>query len=594
MDVILINGIGFSEDNVVPQLGLLSLKNVLTSQYDVEIISFDCLNRNEILPYSNSIDNNIDDFVSYLLKLNCSVIGFYTICNTYPLSIELAKRIKLKRQDITIIFGGPQASLTAEQTLRAYPFVDIVAVGEGEKYIMSLVDQVYGDKAFEKVSNIYYRNSEGKITKNNFESPITGEELSQYTVFNISEYKRLRNLDKEDFIQNIEAGRGCPYGCTFCSTSIFWGRNFRVKLIDSLLNELEFFYNKYGIKKFRLEHDLFTANKKYVLEFCEKLTNKGIDITWGCSSRIDILDDVLMKALKDSGCTAIYIGFETGSQIMQHKLNKNIQVDSSDIKLLNLHNYGFDLTISFIYGFPEETELDLNDTIRLIEFLYCNNMGKIQLHKFIPLPVTTETQKVMDKLVFDSSDIDISIFQEAHFNNNLYQIIRSNKEIHSCFYTFPSEIRSKYKHLDILITSFSLSFNMFKLSIKYLIINVGILQIYRDCESLIEECYIKIQSQSLTESFNDKCTNQLLFKLFFSIVEYNAKTLESPAFNEIQAYERDLYSFTYLSEDTINLKEYNVDIFMAIKKYQIPEWSEKKNTVKFVRRDKQVSICKIK
>ena len=418
--------------------------------------------------------------------------------------------------------------------------------------------------------------------------------MSRYTVLNISEYEKLRNLDRDNFIQNIEAGRGCPYGCTFCSTSIFWGRNFRVKLIDSLLDELEFFYNKYGIKKFRLEHDLFTANKKYVLEFCEKLTSKGINITWGCSSRIDILDEALMKALKVSGCTAIYIGFETGSQIMQRKLNKNIKVDSSDIKLLNLHNYGFDLTISFIYGFPEETELDLKDTIRLIEFLYCNNMGKIQLHKFIPLPVTAETHKVMDKLVLDSSDIDISIFQESHFNNSLYQIIKSNKEIHSCFYTFPSELRSKYKHLDVLITSFSLSFNMFKLSIKYLIINVGLLQIYRDCESLIEECYIKMQSQSLIESFNDKSTNQLLFKLFLSIADYKVKTIESPAFNEIQAYERDLYSFTYQSEDPYNLKEYNVDIFMAIKKYQIPEWNEEKNKVKFVRRDNRVSICRIK
>lgn len=261
--------------------------------------------------------------------------------------------------------------------------------------------------------------------------------MSRYTVLNISEYEKLRNLDRDNFIQNIEAGRGCPYGCTFCSTSIFWGRNFRVKLIDSLLDELEFFYNKYGIKKFRLEHDLFTANKKYVLEFCEKLTSKGINITWGCSSRIDILDEALMKALKVSGCTAIYIGFETGSQIMQRKLNKNIKVDSSDIKLLNLHNYGFDLTISFIYGFPEETELDLKDTIRLIEFLYCNNMGKIQLHKFIPLPVTAETHKVMDKLVLDSSDIDISIFKSLILITVYIRLLKVIRKFILVFIHFP-------------------------------------------------------------------------------------------------------------------------------------------------------------
>lgn len=142
MDVILINGIGFSEDNVVPQLGLLSLKNILSAKYEVEIISFDRLNKNNQLPYSDAIDDIIDSFVTFLLNLECNIIGFYTICNTYPLSIELAKKLKVKNKDITIIFGGPQASLTAEQTLKAYSFVDIIAVGEGEKYILPLIDEM--------------------------------------------------------------------------------------------------------------------------------------------------------------------------------------------------------------------------------------------------------------------------------------------------------------------------------------------------------------------------------------------------------------------------------------------------------------------
>ena len=73
MDVILINGIGFSEDNVVPQLGLLSLKNILSAKYEVEIISFDRLNKNNQLPYSDDIDDNIDRFVTYLLNLESGI-----------------------------------------------------------------------------------------------------------------------------------------------------------------------------------------------------------------------------------------------------------------------------------------------------------------------------------------------------------------------------------------------------------------------------------------------------------------------------------------------------------------------------------------
>ncbi len=592
MDVILINGIGFTEDNIVPQLGLLSLKNVLKAKYEVEIISFDGLNKNSKLIYSDSVNDNINMFVTYLLNLKTPIIGFYTICNTYPLSIEIARRIKIKNNRITILFGGPQASLTAKQTLQTYSFVDVVAAGEGEKYITTLIDRIMGDKNLEAVPNIFYRLADGSIKKNNTASLITGAELSRYTVLNIAEYEKLRNGDKVNFIQNIEAGRGCPYGCTFCSTSIFWGRNFRVKDVDSIISELRYFYTNYNIKKFRLEHDLFTANKKYVMEFCQKLTVSDMNIIWGCSSRIDLLDEGLMKALKDSGCNAIYIGFETGSQDMQYNLNKNITVDSADKKLLALHGYGFDLTISFIYGFPDERSENLRDTIKLIEFLYCNDIGKIQLHKFIPLPVTVETNKVINDLYFDPTDIDISIFQKSHFNEDIYNIIKENKYIHSCFYTFPSRIRSKYKHLDILITCFSLSFNMFKLSIKYLITNIGILTIYLDSKIIIEECYEKMQSLSLTENFDSNCTNQYLFKLFFAIADYEKKQNTSQILNEINNYEHDLFYFTYHSNELQNYKEYNVDIFSAVKNHEIPKRICKKCKVKFVRKNKIVTLSR--
>ena len=168
MDVILINSIGFSEDNVVPQLGLMSLKNVLSTKYKVEIISFDKLNKTKKLPYFDKVDANIESFVSYLLELDCAIIGFYTICNTYPLSIELARRLKLRKKEISIIFGGPQASLTAEQTLKVYPFVDLVAMGEGEIYIMALIDQIKGEREYRKVPNIAYRASNGAIKKINY------------------------------------------------------------------------------------------------------------------------------------------------------------------------------------------------------------------------------------------------------------------------------------------------------------------------------------------------------------------------------------------------------------------------------------------
>ena len=108
---------------------------------------------------------------------------------------------------------------------------------------------------------------------------------------------------------------------------------------------------------------------------------------------------------------------------MQKKLKKNIRVENADQKLLELYKYGFEVTVSFIYGFEEESEEDFVKTLQLIESLYCHNISKVQLHKFMPLPSTEETLKVSDKLHKDLSDIDISIYQSSRFNDKVQNII---------------------------------------------------------------------------------------------------------------------------------------------------------------------------
>lgn len=522
--------------------------------------------------------------------MHCPIIGFYTICNTYPLTIAVAKEVKKINPLISIIFGGPQASLTAKETLQTYNFVDVISVGEGEKTICNLVDQITNNKSLHVVQGIVFRDEDGTVVQTDSPPLISGKELSDYTVFDIDEYNGFRDGKSNHFIHSIEAGRGCPYGCSFCSTSLFWGRTFRVKDINNIINELRFFNSKYGIVKFRLEHDLFTANKTYVSDFCRKLKASNLNIIWGCSSRIDILDLDLIHTLKSSKCNAIYIGFESGSQRMQRILNKNIPVEQAHERLLQLHQNGFDLTISFIYGFPEEDESDFFKTVQLLEFLYCNGMGKLQLHKFIPLPVTEETGKVKDILKLDHTDIDISIFRSSHFCNSLSEIIEKSPSIHSCFYTFPSVLRDKYKHMDILITCISLSYNMFKLSIKFLIEKYGLINIYLTNEEKINKCFQNMQSETILTSFSESADNQFLFQLALSIVADTISN-ESFIFSNIAQYEKDLYQFTYFSKVNICHHTYSVDIFEAVKSQTIPI-APLKTTIKFTRENNIVSISR--
>ena len=82
-------------------------------------------------------------------------------------------------------------------------------------------------------------------------------------------------LEKAKSVQ-IDVGRGCPFACTFCSTKTFWKRKFRLRSVDNILDEIEYVINTYGITDFDFKHDLFTANKRRVLEFCRALRKRKL------------------------------------------------------------------------------------------------------------------------------------------------------------------------------------------------------------------------------------------------------------------------------------------------------------------------------
>lgn len=93
MDVLFINGIDFTSVDT-PQLGQLILKNVLIDEYDVDYVNFDYLNSNGLLKYNNDMNINLIMFTNYILKKNPKILGFYTIANSFPISVEIARRVK--------------------------------------------------------------------------------------------------------------------------------------------------------------------------------------------------------------------------------------------------------------------------------------------------------------------------------------------------------------------------------------------------------------------------------------------------------------------------------------------------------------------
>jgi len=503
VDVVLIDSANFAIENIVPQLGLLSLHNRLKHEFDVEIADFDNMHYTKDFNYDDDVNVTIKKMAEYLAEKNALIYGFYTICNSYPITVLTAKALKEIKPDAKIIFGGPQASLTAKESLKAFDFIDAIGLSEAETYICDFVRELKsGRENFAKIKGICYRGIDG-IISTELPKLLKSSELSKMSMVDTLKDCNLKYTNTGTKSFQIEGGRGCPFSCTFCSTKAFWRRNYRIRSVKSLIGEMKELHAQYGYNKFSLEHDFFTMNIDYLHEFCKELIKEDLKYTWGCSSRIDNLSYDSIELMKKAGCIGVFVGLETGSEKMQGSLQKNINIADAIEKIIYIKNMGICVTVSFIYGFPDETVEDFADTMHVVDKLLLNNIRTLQLHKYIPLPKTKELEKVAERLRFNEKDINFSMYRSSINPQSVIDLIKQHPEIFPQFYTFDSEVRSKFRRIDFLMFFLVIVYKEGYLTVRYLLEKYGVLGIYDFLEDKIEAAFQQMDTAALSASFEN-------------------------------------------------------------------------------------------
>src|SRR5260370_6486378 len=199
----------------------------------------------------------------------------------------------------------------------------------------------------------------------------------------------------------LEAGRGCPFACSFCSTNDFFRRRFRIKSPQVLVEQMSSIKSTYGIDTFDLIHDMFTVDRKKVVSFCEAVDESGEELYWGCSARTDCIDDNLIDLMAQNGCVGFFFGIDTGSDRMQALIHKRLNLADAAERIKRTNRRGIRHTVSLITGFPDETKEDLRDTIKFIGESLRHQHAEFQLHLLAPLAETPITTEYQDRLVYD-------------------------------------------------------------------------------------------------------------------------------------------------------------------------------------------------
>ncbi len=345
------------------------------------------------------------DFCSYavnhLLTLDFDVIGLGTICSSYPLTLRVAEGVRAARPEATIVLGGPQASAVDLATLQHFPFIDCIVRYEAEQTLPQLLDAIEGDDDLARVNGITFRR--GSEVIRTADAPVVAD-LDRLPLPAYHLYPYLRHAR---YIP-LELGRGCPYGCTFCSTNDFFRRRFRLKRPALIVEQMSRLKQDYSIATFDLIHDMFTVDRRKVIEFCEALMASNETFHWNCSARTDRVDDELLDMMARAGCRGIFFGIETGSQKLQKTIHKKLVLTDAMARIRAASDCGMKVAASLITGFPDETLDDFRDTARFFTNTLRYENVEPQLHILAPLAGTPLHNQYQSELRFDDIVSDMS------------------------------------------------------------------------------------------------------------------------------------------------------------------------------------------
>lgn len=370
-----------------------------------------------------------------VLDAGPDAVGFTSLGCNFICTAKVAGYLRQWEPDLPILLGGPHASILSREILERFPQFDVIARNEAERKILPLLDALH-HRDFRHIPGVTFRTSSG-IAMNPGDNAV--EDVDELPMPAYHCYP-IRDLNLQTL--RVDAGRGCPFQCTFCSTASFFGRQYRIKSAPRLVDELDFLYREYGVSDFALTHDLFTVNRRKVLAFCDAVNGRGF--TWKCSARMDCVDEELLNSMYEAGCRSIYFGIEAGTRRMQEISKKRLDLSLFNPTLDCTERLGMSTTVSFITGYPEEDLDDQRATLDLIgdSFRRTKLPLNAQLHLLTPEPGTALLEKYRPAIAYDGhiSDFNFPLLEE---DDSL--VIEQNPSVFINHHYFPSHIpRSRH------------------------------------------------------------------------------------------------------------------------------------------------------
>jgi len=307
--------------------------------------------------------------LKWIKREDPDILGFSTIttAGTGIISAEISKRVKEEiNPNIKVLFGNYHATFNDTRILNKYPFIDACVRGEGELTLLEVTEKVEKGKGFEDIRGVTYRDN-GRIVRND-DRPL----IDSIDTLPFPDRSLLGNVEYKNVVEGLEvsvgkftsaaSSRGCAFQCTFCSSSMFWGK-WRPRSPENIVEELSILENQ-GYKNLLWVDDNFTISKKRLLSLSSLMRKEKLDFNWMAEGRVTQSSTELLNAMKQMGCKILSYGVESASQRLLDWYNKKITLNQIRDAVKNANKVGIDMILAnFIVGAPIETREEIIETL---------------------------------------------------------------------------------------------------------------------------------------------------------------------------------------------------------------------------------------
>lgn len=378
-----------------PPLGLAYVASYIRTFYQVEIVD----SMGEALDQVTDIKNSPYFFhglqtneIIARINLKSRIIGLSCMfTSNWLLHKEIVRKAIATFPEALIVLGGEHATAAHENILREFPENLVCVLGEGEETLLDLCQQLEKvDGDFKNVRGIAYYDKERGVISSRRERIKALDEIPTpaWDLFPIEKYLQQGSgaTVHNRRTMMMLTSRGCPYKCSFCSAPQMWDKYVFHRAPEAIILEIRNYISLYKIDHIEFMDLVGLVNKKWTLDFCEKMAqaNLPVTITFSPGTRSEILSEEILRGLKAAKLLRIQYAPDSGSTEEAKLLKKNANLDKMTISMAKSVELDLPICSNILVGYPGQRLRDLYRTGKFCLKLARLGVDDVLVHNFVP------------------------------------------------------------------------------------------------------------------------------------------------------------------------------------------------------------------